>query len=142
MDNFYCYILRNKLNNSTYNGYTVNLNRRIRQHNQIIKGGAKFTKGNTTWEIYVYVTGFPNNINALQCEWKIKYPENKKRGKKYAGDKGRILGLIHVLKLNKWTNQSTILNDTFEINVFVVPEFYDLFIDLPENIKINLLPTN
>ena len=71
----YCYILRNSYEpdkNRTYNGYTVNPSKRIRQHNQEIKGGAIYTKswGNKSWEIYVLITGFPDHHNALQCEWK------------------------------------------------------------------------
>jgi len=37
----YCYFLRSQ--NLTYNGYTVDLKRRLRQHNREIKGGAKYT---------------------------------------------------------------------------------------------------
>ena len=76
---FYCYILKNSQNRRTYNGFTVKPKRRIRQHNQELVGGAKYTKkwGNKDWEIYALVTGFPDKINALQCEWRIKHPNNK-----------------------------------------------------------------
>ena len=33
---YFCYFI--KSNNLTYNGYTVDLSRRLRQHNEIIKG--------------------------------------------------------------------------------------------------------
>ena len=133
-----CYILANKENNRTYNGYTNNLKRRLRQHNQEIKGGAKYTKlsGNKTWFIIAYVTGFPDMRNALQCEWRIKHPDNKRRrGSKYLGAEGRIKGLNEVLKLNKWTENSTVDN-TFDMTVYVLEEYVHLLTDLQENIKI------
>ena len=84
---YYCYILRNnseEYKNYTYNGYTVNPWRRVRQHNGIIKGGAKATaKKNNAWEVYVLITGFVTSNNALSCEWRIKKPLNKKRIKEF-----------------------------------------------------------
>lgn len=78
---YYCYILKNGDNNRTYNGFTTNPRRRIRQHNGEIKGGAKYTeKFGSNWEYYFIMTGFPDSINALQCEWKIRHPTNKKKG--------------------------------------------------------------
>ena len=51
---FFCYILQQKqpLNEKslTYVGYTVNYERRIRQHNSIISGGAFITKNKGPWE--------------------------------------------------------------------------------------------
>lgn len=151
MTEYYCYLLRNKTiqhKNVTYNGFTVNLDRRIRQHNQCIKGGAKFTKtyGDKTWEIYAYVTGFPDKINALQCEWRIKHPDNsRKRPKRYNSVEGRIMGLAEVLHLDKWTCNSTVLNNTMNLKVYVAQEYIHLLCDLPENITIekieNKMPT-
>ncbi len=45
---WYCYILRNKLEqfkHNTYNGSTNHPMRRLRQHNEEIKGGARATHG-------------------------------------------------------------------------------------------------
>ena len=64
-------------------------------HNGEIKGGAKYTMGRK-WEFILYLSGFPSNIIALQCEWRCKHPYGKKkRGK--SGDIGRIEGIKHVL---------------------------------------------
>ena len=128
--------------NITYNGSTNNLVRRIRQHNGIIKGGAKLTKkyGNSTWRIYVVISGFYDYVNCLQCEWRIKHPDNKrKRNKKYIGPVGRIIGLIEVLQTIKWTNGSKIDNKELLINVWVNKEYEYLFIGVKfnENIKIH-----
>ena len=73
---FYVYLLLST-NKTTYVGATVNLDRRLRQHNKEIKGGAKLTgrlvaKGGK-WERVCYVSGFPTWQCALQFEWKWKF---------------------------------------------------------------------
>ena len=70
----YVYLLSYK--NKTYVGATVDLDRRLRQHNQELKGGAKYTgrvvsKGGK-WKRICYVSGFPTWQAALQFEWKWK----------------------------------------------------------------------
>jgi len=144
MANFYCYILKNDYNNRTYNGFTVNPARRIRQHNQEIKGGAKYTSsfGNKSWEIYVLITGFPDMVNALQCEWRIKHPDNKRtRPNKYNSPMGRIIGLSEVLRLKKWTEPSTKLNADSQFTVWIKKGFENLLTDLPNNITIIVVDT-
>jgi len=142
---YYCYILKNDYLphiQRTYNGSTVNPKRRIRQHNGIIKGGAKYTRsfGNSTWKIYVIIKGLPDYSNCLQCEWRIKHPDNKrKRPSKYNSVKGRIIGLIEVLKLDKWTNNSIFNNCDMNLEVWVEKEYEELFVNIPENIKINFV---
>ena len=53
-DTWYCYLLRNtseQFKMCTYNGSTNDLKRRLRQHNEEIKGGAKATHGkNNSWD--------------------------------------------------------------------------------------------
>ena len=61
---------------NTYVGATVDLNRRLRQHNKEIKGGATATgirvaKGET-WTRAAHVSGFPDWQAALQFEWRWK----------------------------------------------------------------------
>lgn len=96
----YCYILQqeNKKKSLNYVGYTVNYNRRIRQHCGIIKGGAMYTKNRGPWEFLV-VMHCPtwNNIRALQVEWLLKHPTRKrKRPKCFTGSLGRINSLVEV----------------------------------------------
>ncbi len=126
----------------TYNGFTDKPWNRIRQHNQEITGGAKYTRafGNKSWEIYALVTGFPDKINALQCEWRIKHPDNKrKRSPKYTGPSGRIKGLNEVLKLDKWTNKSTHLNKDSQFKVWIKRGYEDLITDLPDNYTLTVV---
>ena len=77
---FYVYLLESS-KNTTYVGATVNLNRRLRQHNGQLSGGAKFTgrvvaRGGE-WKRVCYVSGFPSWKCALQFEWKWKYLTRK-----------------------------------------------------------------
>ena len=73
----YVYLLLATPNrNATYVGATVDLERRLRQHNKEIKGGATATstrviKGDT-WIRAAYVQGFPDWQAALQFEWRWK----------------------------------------------------------------------
>ena len=72
---FFVYLLLAS-DNSTYVGATVDLERRLRQHNKEIKGGAvltgsKVAKGEV-WIRAAYVEGFPDWQAALQFEWRWK----------------------------------------------------------------------
>ena len=72
---FFVYLLLSS-DNSTYVGATVDLNRRLRQHNKEIKGGAhatgaKVEKGEM-WIRACHVEGFPDWQAALQFEWRWK----------------------------------------------------------------------
>jgi predicted GIY-YIG superfamily endonuclease len=106
---WYCYILRNRhprYAHLTYNGSTNDLRRRLRQHNEEISGGAKYTHGRGGgWEYYAIVTGFPDHKNALSCEWRIKHTNGKpgKRPSQHCGVAGRIVALNDILRLDKWT---------------------------------------
>jgi hypothetical protein len=52
------------------------LDRRLRQHNGEIGGGAKATAG-LSWNVAVTVKGFPSWSTALQFEWKWKFLTRK-----------------------------------------------------------------
>jgi predicted GIY-YIG superfamily endonuclease len=72
---FFVYLLLSS-DGSTYVGATVDLDRRLRQHNKEIKGGAfatsaKVVKGET-WIRAAHVAGFPTWQAALQFEWRWK----------------------------------------------------------------------
>lgn len=76
----YVYLLQSS-SNATYVGATVDLDRRLRQHNKEIKGGAhatgtKVAKGET-WKRVCHVSGFPDWQAALQFEWRWKQLSRK-----------------------------------------------------------------
>lgn len=142
-DKNYCYLLRHKnpkYKSLTYNGFTNNPERRIRQHNSEITGGAKYTtKREGNWEYYMLMTGFETQSNAKSCEWRIKCPTKAiKRPIKYNGIIGRILGLISILKDEKWTNACDISNYDCQYRIYVTTDVVQ-YIDLtkiPDNISV------
>jgi len=143
MEQYYCYFLHNtndKYKNHTYCGYTVDPKRRIRQHNGIIKGGAKATTAlGDGWEMMMLMTGFKTNNNALSCEWRLKHPDGgRKKNSKYNGVNGRITTLNDVLMLDLWTHKCDIKNSECEYILYVKNILYDgiKINDIPKNIKI------
>ena len=77
--NYNVYLLKNTHNNRTYLGITNNLERRLRQHNNEIKGGAKYThnfRGNGIWYYYRYISGLSKS-QSLSIERSIKNNKNK-----------------------------------------------------------------
>ena len=71
----YVYFIKST-NGSTYIGATVNLEKRIRQHNKEIKGGATATSikvlQGEIWSYHCYVENFPSYNEALKFEWRWK----------------------------------------------------------------------
>ena len=132
MSEYLCYIL--KCNNYTYNGCTNNFTRRIRQHNGEIKGGAKCTSRRGPWTPYCIITGFKDNIEALQTEWRIKRVEGRRRAPKYCGAEGRIKGLNQILKLEQFTSKSQRLIKDMELIIYLDIEYHKLLDELPDNI--------
>ena len=143
-EEWYCYILRNKqhqFSHLTYNGSTNNPKRRLRQHNEEICGGARYTHGRGGgWEIYALFTGFVDHKNALSCEWRIKHTNGRpgKRPNNHLGVIGRIIGLNEVLKLPKWTSKCTVDNQTVNYKLYIAEdvETYICRADLPTNIQV------
>ena len=77
------YLIVNNSNNCTYVGITNNPERRIRQHNGDLVGGAKYTKNkknNGTWSYYGFILGCEKH-EALSIEKKIHIHSKKTYGK-------------------------------------------------------------
>ena len=111
---FYNYILHNTLNNTTYNGYTNDIDKRLRQHNGELAGGARSTrKHQGHWKYLAIVSSEQfDKSTAMSFEWWVRYPTGKKpRPKEYTGPKGRLEGLRKVLDMPKWQDF------TFEIKI-------------------------
>lgn len=139
---WYCYILRStdeKYRRRTYNGSTNDLRRRLRQHNEEIKGGARATKGKGgKWEYCAILYGFPDHINALSCEWRIKCPSGRpgKREPRYNGPSGRVRSLNEILPLPRWTGRCEVDNSETIFYLEVLKEYASELKEenIPENI--------
>jgi len=95
--------------NSTYVGATVDLDRRLRQHNKEIKGGAhatgaKVSKGEI-WERAAHISGFPDWHAALQFEWRWKQLSRKLSPKLFPLDR-RMKALKQLLALERPTSKA------------------------------------
>jgi structure-specific endonuclease subunit SLX1 len=91
----------------TYIGFTVDLDRRLKQHNGLLTGGAKATRGRT-WERVCHVRGFVSEKAALQFEWAWKYYSRKLPGHPL---KKRLDGLFALLNSDKVTSLAEPLGD-------------------------------
>lgn len=108
MKKYYVYLLTSS-NNATYIGATINLERRLRQHNKEITGGAqstgyKVSKGET-WTRALHIEGFPDWNAALQFEWRFKQLSRKLPQKMYPLER-RIKALKMLLELERPTNKA------------------------------------
>ncbi len=111
----------------TYCGVTNNIIRRINQHNGIIKGGAKSTKGRE-WEYFCIISGFESRQELLQFEWRMHHPDGKRRrASKYNGIEGRILAIKDVF--HWWRN---IKNKRNKMKLCVLNEYMEFIGDLEE----------
>lgn len=116
-NNYFCYLITS--DNLTYIGMTNNIKRRIRQHNGLIKGGARYTKKKKNWFFLFIVGTFENKSEAMKFEWQWKRSLSKisssanlnttkkrKQWKKIKnhGLTNRIKRLIELLLTPKWRN--------------------------------------
>ena len=102
-------LLATPLRDATYVGATVDLDRRLRQHNKEIKGGAhatgaKVAKGNT-WIRAAHVAGFPDWQAALQFEWRWKQM-TRKLSPQLKPLERRIIALKQLLALERPTSKA------------------------------------
>jgi structure-specific endonuclease subunit SLX1 len=104
----YVYLLVST-NGNTYVGATVDLNRRLRQHNKELKGGAyatgiKVAQGET-WTRAAHVSGFPDWQSALQFEWRWKQL-SRKLPLKMSPLERRIQALKELLSFERSTSRA------------------------------------
>jgi predicted GIY-YIG superfamily endonuclease len=94
----------------TYVGATVDPDRRLRQHNGLIGGGARATAARVgqglAWRRMCYVSGFPDNHAALQFEWRWKSLSRKKELTSLDPVSRRMEALQQLLALDRPTSKA------------------------------------
>jgi predicted GIY-YIG superfamily endonuclease len=105
--------------NLSYVGMTNNFERRIRQHNREIKGGAKYTSKKSYWYPICIIDGFLTMKEAMQCEWAIKHC---KYNKIYKGSINRVINVNHLLTKEKWTSNSPTIKHQ-SLNIYIDSDF-------------------
>ena len=106
---FFVYLLEST-RGTTYVGATVNLDRRLRQHNKEISGGAHATGARVargeTWRRACHVTGFPTWQAALQFEWRWKQLTRKVKKTNKKPIEKRLIALKQLLSLERPTSNA------------------------------------
>jgi predicted GIY-YIG superfamily endonuclease len=105
---FFVYLLT-ATNGNTYVGATVDLQRRLRQHNKELVGGAhatgiKVSQGES-WTRAAHVSGFPDWQAALQFEWRWKHLSRKYPAKMNPLER-RMKALQDLLALDRPTSKA------------------------------------
>jgi len=95
-----CYCLVSQ-SGSTYIGSTIDIARRLRQHNGELSGGAFATKRGSGWRRVCHIVGFPDERASLQFEWRWKQLSRKESSKNPMERRVRALCLL--LNLEKAT---------------------------------------
>lgn len=101
MSEICCYLLHSEQTHRTYVGITADITRRIRQHNGLVAGGAKYTRMGRPWHVHATVHGFPNRRAALQFEWAWKHGTRSASGRTPLHR--RLVALEILLRREKWT---------------------------------------
>ena len=102
---------------STYIGATVNLDKRIRQHNKELKGGATATSikvnQGEAWTYVCYVENFPSWNEALKFEWRWKQISRQiqKKDPKQNPREKRLEALDQLLKLDRPTSKAMLYSE-------------------------------
>lgn len=107
-----------KSDNRSYIGMTNDFLKRWKQHNKIIKGGAKYTSKYENWNPICIIDGFKNKSEAMQCEWKLK---------RVKGYYNRITNLSKILDNDKkWTKNSPLISSQ-NLKIYTTEMYKHLF---------------
>jgi predicted GIY-YIG superfamily endonuclease len=95
--------------NATYVGATMDLNKRLRQHNKEITGGAHATGikvgQGQSWTRACHVAGFPDWQAALQFEWRWKQLNRKLPNKMFPLER-RMTALKQLIAMERPTSKA------------------------------------
>ena len=76
---WFVYVLVSAADASTYVGVSVDVERRLRQHNGEKPGGARRTRAGRPWSIGVVYGPFESRSDAQRVEYRVKRLRGKKR---------------------------------------------------------------
>jgi len=96
---YYCYFITAfpKQQMKTYIGITNDLERRLLQHNGVIKGGAKCTRMYSNWTYCIVLENFQTKGDAQSFETQWKNLNNEKSGIEY-----KTSNLFNLLADPRW----------------------------------------
>ena len=90
---WFCYMLASSDGRKTYVGATIDPDRRLRQHNGQLSGGARATKGRV-WKRVFLIGGFVGEKAALRFEWRWKYLTRQAPGDTFLERRSHALSLL------------------------------------------------
>ena len=95
---YYCYLITS--NNLTYIGTTNNLDKRLKQHNDELTGGAKATRRYNNW-CYNTIVKCGDKKIAMSFEWKWKHylTKNNKWKRTKPGINNKLIRLEELLPM-------------------------------------------
>ena len=76
--------------NHTYVGITTNLDKRLKQHNGLLAGGAKCTRAKRPYDIAYYIDNISNRSIASKIEYDIKKKNGFENRLKYMEELKKI----------------------------------------------------
>jgi predicted GIY-YIG superfamily endonuclease len=108
-----CYCIKAHDCTRTYIGATNDFNRRIKQHNREISGGAKSTAGHK-WEPIIHIIGFKDRKQLLRFEWYWKHCIKTSE----KGINRRINMLEYLLEKEEWNNLKILTTEEIAPMIF------------------------
>ena len=126
MTKYFVYLLKSKVSNRFYVGYTVNIQKRIRQHNGEISGGARKTIRNRPWEVVMYISGFQYERTAMQYEYMIQHPPKRLR-KKGGGIVKYMTIMKRLLQQEKICSTAPLNSELKLTRFFTDKKYYDIW---------------
>jgi predicted GIY-YIG superfamily endonuclease len=112
---FFVYLLESSSKRATYVGATVNPERRLRQHNKELVGGAHATgmrvARGESWRMVCHISEFPTWNAALQFEWRFKQLTRKLKNaggaaKQLTPVEARLVALEQLLAMDRPTSKA------------------------------------
>jgi putative endonuclease len=120
-DTWVVYLIKSTISNRTYIGCSNNYERRLKQHNGLLSGGAKYTHTNRPWEIVLIISGLNNKQLALCLEWRLKRDTKMKT---VSGLEKRILNVFNVLNLDRFTKKCMPTDNIEKIDILFCNNYF------------------